>query len=86
MVKHMGTQKTKAEKGDIKIPDPAIRVQILYKSDPTLHLFMMLVVSRNGESSLMLSIIIRTYRIYILWWGRAAAKQRRQLIDRSLYL
>src|SRR6266536_4579535 len=51
----------KLGKEDIGTPDPAIRVRISYKSDLTLHLSMVLVVSRNGEPSLMPSIIIRTH-------------------------
>src|SRR6266498_4651997 len=63
MAKHMGTQGSKLRKGDVEVPDPAIRVRILYKSDLTLHLFMVLVMNRNGESSLMFSITIKMYRI-----------------------
>ena len=61
--KYIGTQGVKIEKGDAEVPDPAIRVRILYKSDLTLHLFMVLVMNRNGESSLMFSITIKMYRI-----------------------
>src|SRR6266536_2125665 len=53
----------KLGKGDVETPDLAIRVRILYESDPTLHLSMMLVVSRNGEPSLMPSTTIGTYRM-----------------------
>src|SRR6266536_4069740 len=55
----------KLEKGDAKIPDLAIRIQILYESDPTLYFFIVLVVSRNCESSLIFSIITKTYERYI---------------------
>jgi len=65
MVKYIGIQGTKPEKGDAETPDPTIRVRILYKSDPTLHLSMVLVVSRNGEPSSILSITTKTHRIYI---------------------
>ncbi len=61
----MGTQGVKLEKEDVKIPDLAIRVRILYILDLTLHLSMILVVRRNGESLLILSIITRTYGICI---------------------
>jgi len=63
IVKYIGTQETKSGKGDVEAPDSAIRVRILYESDPTLYLFMALVVSRNGEFSFMLSIIIGMYEI-----------------------
>ncbi len=55
----------KLGKEDVGIPDPAIRVRILYESDLTLHLFIILIVSRNGESSLLPFIIIETYGICI---------------------
>ncbi len=61
----MGIQGAKPKKGNIKTPDPAIRVRILYESDPTLHLFIVRVINRNGESSLILSITIRTHKIYM---------------------
>ncbi len=63
MVKYIGTQGVKLEKGDVEAPDPAIRVRILYESDLTLHLFIVLVVSRNGESSLILLITTGTHGI-----------------------
>ena len=55
----------KLGKEDIGTPDPAIRVRISYKSDLTLHLSMVLVVSRNGEPSSMFSIIIGTHGMCI---------------------
>src|SRR6266536_1600198 len=61
----MEIQGVKLGKGDVEAPDPAIRIRILYKLDSTLYLFMVLVVSRNGEPSLMLSIITGTYGICI---------------------
>ncbi len=61
----MGIQGVKSEKGDIEAPDSAIRVRILYESDLTLHLSIVLVVSKNNESSLILSIIIGTHKICI---------------------
>jgi len=63
ITKYIKTQETKLGKGDIEAPDSAIRVRILYESDLTLYLSMVLVVSRNSESSLILSIIIGIYRI-----------------------
>ncbi len=63
MTKHIRTQGVKLGKGDAEAPDPAIRVRMLYESDSTLHLSMMLVVSRNGEPSLILSITTGTHRI-----------------------
>src|SRR6266536_3554609 len=65
MVKYIETQGVKLGKGDVEAPDPAIRVRILYESDLTLYLSMVLVVSRNGESSLILSIITGMYGICI---------------------
>ncbi len=65
IVKRIGTQRVKSGKGDAEIPDLAIRVRILYKLNLTLYLSIVLVVSRNDESSLMLSIIIKMYKIYI---------------------
>ena len=65
MAKYIGTQGAKSEKGDVKAPAPAIRVRILYESDLTLHLSIILIVSRNGDPSLILSIITGTYGIYI---------------------
>src|SRR6266498_5349558 len=61
----MGIQGAKLGKGDVKTPDPAIRVRMLYESDLTLHLFIILIVSKNGELSLILSIITGTHKIYI---------------------
>src|SRR6266498_3332485 len=61
----METQGAKSGKKDAEAPDPAIRIQILYESDPTLHLSIILIVSKNGESSSILSITTGTYRIYI---------------------
>ncbi len=61
----MGTQGAKSEKGDIETPDSAIRVQILYELNPTLYLSIVLIVSRNSEPSLILSITSKTYKIYI---------------------
>src|SRR6266536_3735348 len=61
----MELQGAKSAKGDIKAPNSAIRVRILYESDSTLHLSIVLVVSRNGESSLILSITTKMHRIYI---------------------
>src|SRR6266536_5176495 len=63
MVKYMELQGVKLEKEDVEVSDLAIRVRILCESDLILYLFMVLVVSRNGESSLMPSIIIGTYGI-----------------------
>ena len=60
-----GNPGDKIKKKDIETPDLAIRVQILYESDSTLHLSIMLVVSRNGEPSLILSITTKTHGIYI---------------------
>src|SRR6266498_3483059 len=65
MVKYIETQRIKLEKGDVKAPDLAIRIRILYELDSTLYLSIILVVSRNGESSSILLIITRTYRICI---------------------
>jgi len=65
MTKYIGTQGAKSEKKDIKAPDPAIRVRILYESDLTLHLSIMLVVNKNDEPSLILSIITKMYGICI---------------------
>src|SRR6266511_1452762 len=65
MAKYMGTQRAKAGKRDIETPDPAIQVRILYESNPTLYLSILLVVSRNSEPSLILSITTGTHRIYI---------------------
>ena len=61
----MGIQGAKLEKGDVEAPDLAIRVRILYESDPTLYLSIILIMSRNSESSLILSITTGTYGIYI---------------------
>ncbi len=61
----MGTQGVKPGKGDVEVSDPAIRVRILYELNPTLYLSIILVVSRNGESSLILSITTKTHGIYI---------------------
>ncbi len=61
----MGTRGAKLEKEDVEAPDSTIRVRMFYESDLTLYLSMILVVSRNGESSLILSIIIGTYGIYV---------------------
>ena len=61
----METKRAKSEKGDVEVPDPAIRVRILYESDLTLYLSMILIVSKNNESSLMPSIIIGTHGICI---------------------
>src|SRR6266536_2723937 len=65
MIKYIETQGAKLGKGDVEVPDLAIRVRILYESDLTLYFSIILVVSRNSESSLMLSIIIGIYGIYI---------------------
>jgi len=46
-------------------PDPAIRVRILYESDLTLHLSIILIISRNDEPSSILSITTKTHGIYI---------------------
>ncbi len=67
MAKYMGIQEIKSGKGDAEVSDLVIRVRMLCESDLTLYLSMVLVVSRNGESSLMLSIIIRTYGNYSRW-------------------
>ena len=40
-------------------------MRILYESDLTLHLSIVLIISRNSESLLILSITTKTYRIYI---------------------
>ena len=61
----METQKTKLGKGDAEAPDSTIRVRILYESNPTLHLSMMLVVSRNSEPSSILSITTEMHGICI---------------------
>jgi len=77
----MGIQGAKSGKGDAETPDLTIRVRMLYKSDSTLHLSMILVVSRNGESSLIFSIIIEAK-------GGAAGHRIRGWdfwIDRSLH-
>ena len=65
IAKYMGIQGAKSEKRDAEAPNPAIRIQILYESDPTLHLSIVLIVSRNGEPSLMLSTTTKTHRICI---------------------
>src|SRR6266498_1180157 len=65
MAKHIETQGAKPEKRDAEAPDPAIRVQILYESNPTLHLSIILIISRNGEPSSILSITTKTHGIYI---------------------
>ncbi len=65
IIKYIGPQGVKLEKGDVEAPDSAIRVRILYELDLILYFFMMLIVSRNGESSLMFSITTKTYKIYI---------------------
>ena len=61
----METKRAKSEKGDVEAPDSAIRVRILYKLDLTLHLSIILIVSRNGEPSSILSITTGTHEIYI---------------------
>src|SRR6266498_3581315 len=63
IAKYMKTQGVKLGKGDVEVPDLMIRVRILYELDLILYLFMVLVMSRNGESSLIFSIIIGTYGI-----------------------
>jgi len=61
----METQGVKLGKKDVEAPDSAIRLRILCESDPTLHLSMMLVVSRNGEPSSIFSITTGTHGICI---------------------
>ncbi len=63
--KTYGNPGGKTRKRRRRSPNPAIQVRILYESDPTLHLSMILIVSRNGESSSILSITIGTHGIYI---------------------
>ena len=65
MVKYIETQRVKSGKGDVEVSDSAIRVRMLCELDLIFYLSIVLVVSRNSESSLMLSIITGTHGIYI---------------------
>jgi len=65
MVKYMGTQGAKSRRTNAEVPDPAIRVRMFYESDSTLHLSIILVVSRNDEPSLIFLITTKTHKIYI---------------------
>src|SRR6266536_4616460 len=81
MVKYIKIQRIKLGKEDVKTPDSAIQMRMLYESDLTLHLSIVLVVSRNGEPSLILSITTKTYRIYI--YPISTKSRNLQIISRA---